>query len=739
MTLVGAPGVGKTRLATEVAARVQRAFADGAWMVELASLEDPGKVGQTVLAALGVAEPASRTRRDEDIYPLRDRTALVLLDNCEHVLDEVAMLTSWLLRSCPKLHFLATSREPLGIEGEHIHIVAPLSAPDPASPPPLEAMRGYESVQLLVERARAVRPDFAVTAENRDAIGQLCEQLDGLPLAIELAATRLRSLAVADVVTRLDRRFALLVGGHRDRRPRQQTLRALMDWSYERCTAEERTLWARLAVFAGSFGLEDVEEVCSGEDVPQDVIAHVLDSLVAKSLVTVDRAEELVRYRLLVTVRDYGAELLKAAGAEDELRRRHRDHYLRVARSVDNSFQQGQTRALTRLRREHPNLRAALAWSLSRPEEVRAGAALAGALQYHWFTDVFLREGMGWCERALDAAPDPTPERATALWVGALLALTHGQLARTAQWLEESRSIAERTGEGVNAARDAHGLGLVRLFAGDAPGSLAPFEAAIAGHRAAGEVAWELSSRYSAVVAFAYAEEFERGRAIGLEALDVCDRHGDRWARGFVHFAIGVLEWRDGKLEAARKHALQALEGERELIRGLCVAYSIELLSWIAAAQDASESAARLQGMARALWSAMGIGVGYGPGAREDSAEASRRVARALGDPKYQKLLDQQVNTTLEEAVSYALQDGTKPPVSQAPSPAAALLPLSARESEVADLIAGGKSNKIIAQTLIVSPRTVDGHVERILAKLDLQSRTQIAAWVLERRHLAQL
>ena len=488
VTLVGAPGVGKTRLATEVASISRRAFPDGVWLVDLASLDDPDKVTQAVFSALNVAEPPSRSRAQEVLNPLRDRLALVLVDNCEHVLDEAALVTAWLLRSCPRLHFLATSREPLGIDGEHTYTVPALSAPDPRSPTPLEAMRGYESVQLLVERARAVRPDFAVTEENCEAIAQLCEQLDGLPLAIELAATRLRSLDVSDVVKRLHSRFALLVGGHRDWRPRQQTLRALIDWSYERCTAEERLLWARISVFAGTFDLEDVEDVCSGEDLPHEAVAHVLDSLVAKSLGTVDRAEAHVRYRMLVTLREYGAELLKSAGAEEELRRRHRDHYLRVARTAATSFQQGSTQSLTRLKRDHPNLRAALAWSLARPQEARAGSALAGALQYHWFTDVFLREGMGWLEQAIRAAPAPTPERVEALWAGALLALTNDRLDRTSQWLAECRRIGETLGETANAARDAHGQALVRLFSGDVSGSLEPFEAAIAGHRVAGEV-----------------------------------------------------------------------------------------------------------------------------------------------------------------------------------------------------------------------------------------------------------
>ncbi len=568
----------------------------------------------------------------------------------------------------------------------------------------------------------------------------LCAQLDGLPLAIELAATRLRSMDVSDVVTRLDTRFALLVGGHRDSRPRQQTLRALMDWSYERCTVEERVLWGRLSVFVGSFGLDDAEEVCSGDHLAKELVAQVVDQLVGKSLVAVavavavDRAGQGMRYRMLVTVREYGAELLRAAGADEDLRRRHRDHYLGIARAAANSFQRGQTQSLIRLRRDHPNLRAALAWSLARPEEARAGAALAGALEYHWFTDVFLHEGMRWLERALEALPDPTSERAETLWTAGLLALVKGQIDRSAGWFEECSRIAATLGDPSIAARDAHGKAYVRLFSGDPGGSVLMFEQAIAGHRAAGEVAWELSAHYSAIVAFAYAGEFARARELGREAIALCDRYGDRWARGFVQWATGILAWREGDLETARRCVLEALAGERELTRGLCVAYSVELLSWVAAAEHSPEQAARLQGAARAVWSAMGTEVGYGPLVRRDSAASVERIVEALGSERCEELFDEQASMSIDEALGFALNTADPSATTANDELADALLPLSAREREVADLIASGKSNKAIAETLVVSPRTVDGHVERILAKLGFHSRAQVAAWVVERR-----
>jgi predicted ATPase/DNA-binding CsgD family transcriptional regulator len=733
VTLIGAPGVGKTRLAIELAGGARRAFPDGVWMVDLASLNDPTNVAQTVLTTLGVADQSTRSLDEKLIGPLRERLALVLLDNCEHVLEETALLTAWLLRSCHKLHFLATSQEPLDIDGEYTFTLPPLSAPDPRFVPKLEAMSDYESVQLLVERVRAMRPAFEVTEDNRESVTQLCAQLDGLPLAIELAATRLRSLDVADVVKRLDSRFALLVGGHRDWWPRQQTLRALMDWSYERCTPEEKVLWMRMSVFTGSFDLDDAEEICSGEDLPHDAVAGVVDQLVSKSLIAIDQAEGRVRYRLLMTVRAYGAENLHAHGDAEDLRRRHRDHYLRIARAAADSFQLGHTESLARLRRDHPNLRAALAWSLSLPEEAQAGAALAGALQYHWFTDVLLSEGLGWLEQALEAAPDPTPERAEALWAAGLLALTKGQLDRTAAWFAECSRIGASLGDPSISARDAHGRAYVKLFSGDMAGSLELFETAIAGHRQAGEVAWELSAHYSAIIACAYAGSFERAHALSRDAIILCDRHGDRWARGFVNWATGVLEWREGNLDAARDLALAALDGERQLKRGLCVAYSLELLSWIAAATGSFERVARLQGAARAVWTAMGTEVRYGPQVRAESADALNLATEALGETRCELLLSGQEAMSIEDAAAFALE--SRDPCSQRATdgPDDALLPLSSREREVATLIASGKSNKAIAERLVLSPRTIDGHVERIFTKLGFQSRTQVATWISQR------
>ena len=336
VTLVGVGGVGKTRLALRVAAESGKAFRDGVWMVDLASLTDQSRLAQTILSALEVRDQSARRDEDKLADHLKDRQLLIVLDNCEHLLVPSAVLADHLLRVSPGLRVLATSREPLGIDGEHLLTVPPLRTPtiDTDCTRPVEALAQYEAVQLLVDRAHAVQPDFDVTEDNHRSVARLCTWLDGIPLAIELAAARLRSLSVAEVVDRLGDRFGFLTGGSRAAQPRQQTLRAMINWSYELCTPEEQLLWARLSVFAGSFDLAAAEDVCSDDHLNAETVVDLVDHLVAKSLLVADRRGESVRYRMLVTVREFGGELLARAEQQEQLRRRHRDHYLGRARTM---------------------------------------------------------------------------------------------------------------------------------------------------------------------------------------------------------------------------------------------------------------------------------------------------------------------------------------------------------------------------------------------------------------------
>src|SRR5919202_492349 len=366
LTLTGPGGCGKTRLALKVAFEVVQEFEDGVWLVELSSLSDPDLVPQAVAFALGVREAPERSLTEVLTEHLKSKKMLLVLDNCEHVIDACAALADALLRACPELRILATSREALSIAGEATWLVPPLSLPDPEHPPPVEDLAGYEAVRLFLERAAAVSSRFELTERNAPAVAQVCRRVDGMPLAIELAAARARVLSVEQIASRLEDSFRLLATDSRTALPRQRTLRATIGWSHELLSQEEQALFRRLSVFAGGFALEAAEGVCAGVGIERDGVLDLLTHLVDKSLLLVaQQGGEEARYRVLETVRQYGAEKLKESGDEPEIRRRHADFFLKLAEEAEPGLmgpEQGEW--LERLEQEHGNLRAALMWSL---------------------------------------------------------------------------------------------------------------------------------------------------------------------------------------------------------------------------------------------------------------------------------------------------------------------------------------------------------------------------------------
>ena len=332
VTLTGIGGVGKTRLALRAAADLSSAFRDGVHLVELADLRDPALLRHTVAGAMGLREQASDRQTSFLVEYLAPRQVLLVLDNCEHLIDGCAALAGELLRGCPQLRILATSGQSLGVSGENVVLVPSLAMPDPDGPPPTpKTLEQYEAVTLFVERACATVPTFAVTEQNCAAVAALCRGLDGIPLALELAAVRLRALSPAEILDRLSSRYVLLTRGDPTAPARQQTLRASMDWSWELCSAQEQSLWSHLAVFTGGFELDAVEGVCSDEHLPPAAVLDVVASLVDKSVLGREECGSHVRYRMLETIRQYGQEKLEEQGELDTCRRRHRDWYAELA------------------------------------------------------------------------------------------------------------------------------------------------------------------------------------------------------------------------------------------------------------------------------------------------------------------------------------------------------------------------------------------------------------------------
>ena len=465
LTLTGPGGSGKTRLALAVASTLGDDYEDEAWLVELAPLSDPELVPQAVAPVLGVREEPGTAVLDSLRAHLEAREILLVLDNCEHLVDACADLADALLRSCPDLKVFATSREALGVVGETLFVVPPLSLPDPRHLQDIEGLSHYEATELFSERARAASPDFEITERNAVAVAQVCYRLDGMPLAIELAAARARALSVEQIVSRLDDRFVLLTGGGRTALAHNGTLRATMDWSHELLSQEERVLLRRLSVFAGGFTLAAAEAVCGGEGLEENEVLDLLSSLVDKSLVLVSEQEGEARYGLLETVRHYAAEKVEEAGEGTKVGGRHAEFFLRLAEQADTESKGARRAAwLGRLEAEHDNLRTVLDWALTHGED-DLGLRVAGALGGFWLVRGRLSEGRRWLEAALqggDGTPEPT--RTGTLLRAGLIAREQGDHERSVELLGEALALARRIGDKATAAIALLNLGWAALL-----------------------------------------------------------------------------------------------------------------------------------------------------------------------------------------------------------------------------------------------------------------------------------
>ncbi|HEU5332512.1 MAG TPA: LuxR C-terminal-related transcriptional regulator [Actinocrinis sp.] len=753
--LIGVGGVGKTRLAVRAAADLHRAF-DEIRMVELADLEQPALLAQTVATAVGLQDTSGRWSVAALSDFLAGRDMLLILDNCEHVVDACAVLVDALLRGAPGLRILATSRQPLAITGEHTLTVHPLSvphdgAPDPGGPGGLEQ---YEAVALFAQRAAAVVPGFAVDEHNRDAVARICRRLDGIPLAIELAAVRLRALSPHEILALLDDRYRWLTGGSRAALPRQQTLRAMVEWSYGLLSPRERVLWARLSVFGGGFDLAAAEAVCGDADLPAADLIDLLTGLVDKSLLMSERRGGRMRYWMLETIREFGLGLLLDSGRELELRRRHRDWYRRrAARAAAEWFGPGQIAWMTALRADRAQLRAALEFSLTEPDEAEYGLRMAADLLNYWLAYSLLTEGRGWIERALVAvdadcrsagapAPPRSPARAWGLCVGAWLALMQDDKAAAVAALDDSRALAEEPGDARTLAYVSHLSGLAALHEGDVHRAVVHLEETRRTLRAEDDLFGVVMSSLALGVALADDGAVDQAIALYEECLELTASHGETWCRLYALTVLAIERWRQGDVRRSTTLARQALLLGECFDDRLNMAVGIEVLGWAAAGEGDDTRAALLLGAADAVARSVGMSVlrirryiGY-----HEACESGLR--ERLGARGYERAFQAGRDHTLKQALARALGRGTGRPEPAAdvrrPEAAAAGQanpakpagsPLTRRETEIAALVARGLSNREIAKTLVIALRTAEGHVEHILAKLGFTSRAQIAAW----------
>jgi non-specific serine/threonine protein kinase len=740
VTLTGTGGVGKTRLALCVAEQTQRAFADGVWLVELSALQDWTLLERTVAEAVGLSDQSTRPPLDVLVGHLRDKQLLLVLDNCEHLVAGCAVLAAELLPAVQGLRILATSRHALCTPGEHILVVQPLPLPDPERTPPGKLVHN-EAIRLFAERATAVRPGFAVTAGNRVTLARICRRLDGLPLAIELAAARLQVLSPEQILNRLDDRFRLLTVGSRPGLPRHRTLRAMIDWSYELCSPPEQTLWARASVFAGGFDLEAAEAVCAGNGIERDQVVDLVAGLVDKSiLVRQDQNHgPQTRYRQLDSIRHYGLDTLRAAGVEAALRRRHRDYYMGLAeRSATDWFGPTQPEVCTRTRHEHANLRVALEFCLSTPGESQNGLRLAAVLHFCWLGCGWLAEGRHWLNRALALDTEPSRARATALWVNARLTFVQGDNAAAMDMAQECWDWAQSRGDETILAYAVFVQGSAARFSSDLPRARVLLEDALARFEALGELNSTVILTYVTLVGAAVLQgDHARAVELGEHARAICESHGEQWTRAYTLHGLSLADWARGEVAQASAHARQGLRVMHAFNDTFGTVLLVERLAWMAGTTGECERAAVLLGMAHQLWPLVGGQPLFGSQHYLAAHEACEQQARrTLGDCAFRAAFQRGAELDLDQAIAYALGEKPEP---AAPAPTVtdtAGTSLTQREQQVTELITQGLSNKEIAARLVIAQRTVEGHVERILSKLGFTKRAQLAAWVIEQRKI---
>ncbi|MEV4613684.1 AAA family ATPase [Kitasatospora sp. NPDC049258] len=669
VTVTGPGGVGKTRLALRGAAEADRAglFPDGAWPAEVSTVRDPLLLGHAVLNALGLTDATARPPVEVLVERLADRRLLLVLDGCEHLVGPCAELVDTLLRAAPGVRVLATSRQALGSAGEHLLPVAPLPVePTPGGGP-------AEAVALFVDRAAAVLPGFELTEGNRAEVALLCRRLDGIPLAVELAAGRLRALSVAQLNLRLDDRFRLLTGGVRTAPLRHRTLRTAIGWSHELCTMKERLLWARLSVFAGAFDLDAAEYLCAGEGIEAEDLLELIGELVGKSVLLREEGPNGVRFRMLDTLREYGGQWLRAGGEQHRLLRRHRDWYLGVATWGEVEWfgpRQAETAERTRL--AHPNLRAALEFSLGEPGEEQLALVLAGTLWFYWVGSGHLGEGRHWLDRALALAPEPTEARAKALWVTGYMAILQGDLARALPALEECRRQALATGDDRALAYAVHRQGCAALI-GDAPERAAElFEEALWHYNALGELNSNvLMAMFELGMAYLFLGDGDSGEVWIDRVRELAEEHGEQWAYAYALYALAYARWSVGEVRRARAYARECVRLNhlfRDLL-GIVLAMDVLALLETEGPDGDLVEARVLQGAAHRIWQAVGKPFFGSRSFNGPHLECEQRARDGLTDQEFHEAFRLGGLLDLDAAVSRALGRGGRPGPEGLPGP----------------------------------------------------------------------
>ena len=737
VSLVGAGGSGKTRLALESAHELLKKFNNNVWFIEFASIRDPSLISQRITSTLHIREQSSQPPLDSLVNYLSTVPCLLIFDNCEHVIEACAEIAEVLLQNCTDLKILVTSREVLGIMGEVTWIVQPLSLPglQPWKGPisAQEALGEYqrsESVQLFTERAKTNDPNFVLTSKNGAWVAEICRRLDGMPLAIELAAARARTLSVKQIAERLDDRFNLLIGGSRTAPPRHQTLAATIDWSYALLSEREQKLLQRFSVFLGGGTLETVESVCEGDGDNGNEVLYTLSQLVDKSLVVASQMSGKKRYFLLETIREFVLEKLAESQEMKTTKDRHLDFFLQFAEEAEQKLT-GPDELIwyERLELEHDNLRAALSWAVaSRNAEV--GLRLAGSLSYFWFVQGYLREGIIWLEKVLENSQGASLayQAKTLRSLGGLLISSEKKdFDQISKLFKESLELYCKLDDQSGIAWILNQFGVIAMMQGELDKAKQFLEKSLALRREIGNP-WDIAQTLQNFAPlFLRQNDYASAREFTEETIVWFQRAG--YKRGVVRTSMDFAEIArlEGDSENAVALLTEALPQFLQFGDKWSSADVLESLATLAIEQNKFKQAAQLFGIAEALRKEIGM-----PLQNFDHEHYQMDIATLqenLSKTEFSHAWRKGRAMSLEQVIEFVSQ---KPEVSSSVGNKT-FEELTKRELETAALITQGMSNREIAEAMTVTVKTVEAYVTRILRKLGFDSRVQIATWVIDK------
>jgi predicted ATPase/DNA-binding CsgD family transcriptional regulator len=724
VSLVGPGGVGKTRLAVRIGTDLGRGFAAGAWLIALADIQDEGLVANAALAALDLRDQAAMEPLQILVSYLQDKQLLLVLDNCEHLLEASAALVTEVLGAAPGVRLITTSREPLQVPGEHVIQVAPLELPPGDGTVMLGQVGQNEAVMLFVERAAAASGSFELTESNHTAVAQLCRRLDGLPLAIELAAVRTRVLTAEQILERLTDRFALLTGGGRAALPRHQTLRTTIDWSYDLLDGREQALLRRLCVFAGRFTLEDVESVCRSEDQAAPEMLDMLTSLVDKSLVTKEDVKSIACYRLHETMREYAALKLREAHEQETLDERCLEYYRTTCLRFADQARYQLVEFLTWSDVEIENIRAVLHLCVERGDFVR-GLDIAASMGYYWITHG-TTESIRWLDQLLAAGEPPPSTLVRACYLRGFLSLIQGDAAAARPWIARAIAMARTTGQLAPLSESLSMAATIESVDGDLEAASRYLDEAEAITQGLDDFPARIELVQSRIVYAICRGALETASAVSIEGLRLSREAGDLYLTESMLRNLAMVGMMTGDLDSAMARGVEALRVARQIDHRLAQYYGLAELGWRAASSGQARLAARLLGAAEVAGTRAGAEI-MGP-ALPYWAQAKELALAALGASKFEAEFTAGKRMSRDAAVRLALGESDQGEVEAGADVAPG--PLAKREMEVAQLIAEGLSNKRIGGQLFISDRTVAAHVSNIMNKLGLNSRAQIAVWM---------